>query len=65
MQYLLNDLMKLPLSERLTVIELAINSFSLEEEELNSENFSIAKKIMVWKYQSVDNMTESYELKSK
>ncbi len=63
MQYLLNDLIKLPLNERLKVIELAINSFSLSETDLNEDNSAIVNRIKLWKYQNLDHVKAKHDLK--
>lgn len=63
MQYLLNDLIKLPLNERLKVIELAINSFSSKETDLNDDNIVIVNRIKLWKYQSLDQVNTKHDLK--
>lgn len=58
MQYLLNDLIKLPLSERLTIIEFAISSLSTQDHEMNIEKNAIVNKIKLWKYQSLEQLNE-------
>jgi hypothetical protein len=61
MQYLLNDLIKLPLNERLKVIELAINSFSLNETGLNDDNSAIVNRIKLWKHQNLDHVKAKHD----
>lgn len=54
MQYLLNDLIKLPLSERLTIIEFALCSGSSQDDEWDEEKNAMVSKIKLWKFQSAE-----------
>lgn len=64
MQYLLNDLIKLPLSERLTIIEFALCSLSNQNSDWDTEKNAMVNKIKLWKYESAEQLIDNNELKS-
>lgn len=61
MQYLLNDLIKLPLNDRLNIIETAICSLSTDDYIHNEDKETIVNKIKFWKSKSKVSISDNAE----
>lgn len=61
MQYLLNDLIKLPLNDRLYIIETAICSLATDDYIISDDKETIVNKIKFWKSKNRVSVSENSE----